>query len=64
MRDLAPSDATALILCGRPGPVSIHTPDVCYRGLGYEPTGSPSRWDSRVEAGGEHRSALAGWRVA
>jgi hypothetical protein len=32
-----------LLLCGRPGPLSIHTPDVCYRGLGYEPAGEPTR---------------------
>jgi hypothetical protein len=30
-------DAVALALvCGRPGPVSIHTPDVCYAASGYE----------------------------
>lgn len=30
---------TVLILCGRPGPVCIHTPDVCYAGAGYRQTG-------------------------
>ena len=25
-----------LIVCGRPGPISVHTPDVCYRGAGFE----------------------------
>jgi EpsI family protein len=24
-----------LLVCGRPGPVSVHTPDVCYEGAGY-----------------------------
>jgi hypothetical protein len=24
-----------LLICGRPGPVSVHTPDVCYQGAGY-----------------------------
>jgi hypothetical protein len=24
-----------LIVCGRPGPVSVHTPDVCYGGAGF-----------------------------
>jgi hypothetical protein len=24
-----------LLICGRPGPISVHTPDICYRGLGY-----------------------------
>ncbi len=27
---------TLLIVCGRPGPVSVHTPEVCYPGVGYE----------------------------
>jgi hypothetical protein len=27
---------TIFIVCGRPGPVAIHTPDVCYRASGYE----------------------------
>lgn len=25
-----------LIVCGRHGPISVHTPDVCYRGAGFE----------------------------
>src|SRR5947209_1965401 len=27
---------TVLLLCGRPGPVSVHRPEVCYGGAGYE----------------------------
>jgi hypothetical protein len=27
-----------LIVCGRPGPVSVHTPDICYPGAGFEMT--------------------------
>ncbi len=27
---------TLLLVCGRPGPVSVHTPDVCYPGAGFE----------------------------
>ena len=26
---------TLLIVCGRPGPISVHTPDICYAGAGY-----------------------------
>ncbi len=34
------SDAvTVLIVCGRPGPISVHTPDVCYRSAGYTAVG-------------------------
>jgi hypothetical protein len=32
-----------LLLCGRAGPVSVHTPDVCYGGAGYEMVGRPAR---------------------
>ena len=34
---------TVLVVCGRPGPISLHTPDVCYAGAGYEPTRPPDR---------------------
>jgi hypothetical protein len=27
---------SVLIACGRPGPIAMHTPDICYAGLGYE----------------------------
>ncbi len=27
---------TVLVVMGRPGPISIHTPDVCFRGAGFE----------------------------
>lgn len=27
---------TMLLVCGRPGPIAVHTPDVCYQGAGYE----------------------------
>ena len=32
------SDRTVslLLVCGRPGPVSVHPPEVCYSGAGYE----------------------------
>src|SRR4051812_4852958 len=26
---------TVLLVCGRPGPVSVHTPDVCFVGSGF-----------------------------
>src|SRR4051812_14378566 len=26
---------TLLIVCGRPGPISVHTPEVCYPAAGY-----------------------------
>jgi hypothetical protein len=33
-----------LILCGRPGPLSVHRPDVCYTGGGYQLTADPEKW--------------------
>lgn len=31
---------SALVLCGRPGPLSVHTPDICYTGGGWEQKGT------------------------
>lgn len=35
-------EVTVLLVCGRPGPISLHTPDVCYKGAGYEPESDPT----------------------
>jgi hypothetical protein len=43
---------TILLVCGRPGPISVHTPDVCYRGLGYVPAAPPSPSVFGRQAGG------------
>jgi len=29
-----------LLACGRPGPLAVHTPEVCYCGLGYQAIGT------------------------
>jgi hypothetical protein len=34
---------SVLLVCGRPGPISVHTPDVCYRGAGYSVSAAPKR---------------------
>ncbi len=34
---------TLMLVCGRPGPVSVHTPDVCYEGAGYELAAPPAK---------------------
>jgi hypothetical protein len=31
-----------LLVCGRGGPISVHTPDVCYEGAGFELQGAES----------------------
>ncbi len=38
-----------LLACGRSGPLAVHTPDICYRGAGYKPAGSPAGY--RLERG-------------
>lgn len=30
---------TVLLVCGPPGPISVHTPEVCYAGIGYQQAG-------------------------
>lgn len=34
-------EVTILLVCGLPGPIAVHTPDICYRGAGYEPDSGP-----------------------
>jgi hypothetical protein len=41
-----------LLVCGRPGPVSVHPPDVCFRGAGYEPAAAPARAEVPLDAPG------------
>ncbi len=36
-------EVSVFLVCGRSGPISVHTPDVCYRGAGYELIGATSR---------------------
>ena len=34
---------TVLLMCGRAGRMSVHTPDICYQGLGYQMAGASQR---------------------
>src|SRR5262249_10183186 len=36
---------SALLVCGRPGPISVHTPEVCYAGAGYAQVGAPRAYE-------------------
>jgi hypothetical protein len=45
---------TVALVGGRPGPVSIHSPDVCYGASGYDVV-TPTRFDAPT--GGEFRTA-------
>lgn len=39
-----------LIICGLPGPTSVHTPDVCYRGAGYVMAAQETRHSEKVKS--------------
>jgi hypothetical protein len=45
------SVVSILLVCGRPGPVSVHPPEICYGGQGYEPAGARSRYANPSLAG-------------
>ena len=45
------------LACGRPGPVSIHTPDVCYPADGYHEVEPPRR----ISLAADDRSAAEFW---
>ncbi len=59
-----------LLVCGRPGPTSLHTPDICYAGAGYaqagalvpqvvEGAGSPAGfWTGRFDKPGPQPESL------
>lgn len=51
----APGTSTSfqtLLLCGRPGPLSVHRPEHCYPGAGYDLRGARVRYQVRGPDGG------------
>ena len=52
-------EVTAFLLCGRPGPISVHPPTICYQGLGFQVVGSPERYN--VEGDAEMPPATFFW---
>ena len=42
---------SVLLVCGHPGPISVHTPETCYGGAGFEPAGARYRKQIPVGAG-------------
>jgi hypothetical protein len=52
-------EVAVLVVCGRPGPISVHTPDICYRAAGYSPVGEPARTDYAL---GDRKQPLWGLR--
>ncbi len=51
------SAVNVLIVCGRPGPISVHTPDVCFRGAGFRPVSITHR----VIAGDDSSTVGEAW---
>jgi hypothetical protein len=47
VNDRTGASVGVLIVCGRSGPISLHTPDVCYRGQGYVP-GKEDKYEVQV----------------
>jgi len=48
---------TVVLLCGRPGPMSVHRPAFCYRGAGFEVMAPAAKCKVAVEA----RSSAGFW---
>lgn len=40
-----------ILMCGRAGKMAVHTPEVCYRGAGYDTIDNPVAWPVRTELG-------------
>lgn len=39
---------SVLVVLGRPGPISVHTPDVCFKGAGYEQLAASQSYDENI----------------
>lgn len=49
-----------LLACGRPGPLSVHTPEICYGGAGFVMAGDAKRWTPAEE---KNAPAADFWKV-
>ena len=45
------AELLAVLMVGRAGRMAVHTPEVCYRGAGYELSGPPSQHDVTEDGG-------------
>jgi len=41
-----------ILMCGRPGKMAVHTPEVCYRGAGFELREQPATFSLKGDAAG------------
>jgi hypothetical protein len=46
---------SVLLLCGQSGPMSVHTPDVCFAGAGYAPIGTQRLYEGPSGSHSEFR---------
>jgi hypothetical protein len=68
-REGVAGSVTVILMCGRAGHMAVHTPDVCYRGAGYEMAAEPVRqnlkagefWTARFSLPG--RTVIPGLRI-
>lgn len=44
------AEVSVFLICGRPGPISVHPPTICYQGLGFQVVGSPARYNTESDA--------------
>jgi len=51
-----PDDVTVILLSGRPAPLAVHTPDVCFANIGYAMDGEPRAHNPEVD--GKRRDSL------
>ena len=54
------SMVSILLVCGRAGPICVHTPDICYEGTGYELAADPARTVVPPETAGPPAEFLRG----
>jgi hypothetical protein len=47
------ASVSVLLLCGRTGPLAVHTPEVCFQGRGKDPMGAPRRVAIKDDTGRE-----------
>lgn len=43
---------SVLLLCGRPGPMSVHNPEICYQGAGFQLVGKQEQRRTEPDAAG------------
>jgi len=53
---------TVILMCGRAGHMAVHTPDICYRGAGYEMVGETVRHNVAFKGGGNAQFWMAHFR--